>query len=268
MNTIDLSIWKLILIYLILIIPIAIIILLKLGLLKSLLISLARMTIQLAFVGLYLKFIFDLNSMLVNITWLIIMAAVASFTVLSHAGLKWRRFFPTTFAAVTFATSLVVGLFVVGIIQPAPFYDAQYIIPIFGMVLGNCMRSNVLSLERFFSEIRKNENEFVTYQLLGANLSESTRPYLRSALRAAVTPHISTMTTLGIVSLPGMMTGQILGGSFPSVAIKYQIAIMICIFSAMLIGSTLNLILNLKFAFDNYGMLRHEIFKENSNGKF
>ena len=128
------------------------------------------------------------------------------------------------------------------------------------MILGNCLRSNVLSLERFYSGIRKNENEFMTYLMLGANLREAVRPYLRDAVKAAINPSVATMGTMGIVSLPGMMTGQILGGALPMTAIKYQIGIMICIFVAMVIAAFLNILLSLPVAFDDHQRLKQNIF--------
>ena len=125
---------------------------------------------------------------------------------------------------------------------------------------GNCLRSNVLSLERFYSGIRKNENEFMTYLMLGATLREAVRPYLRDAIKAAVNPSIATMATMGIVSLPGMMTGQILGGAMPMTAIKYQIGIMICIFTAMVVAALVNILLSLPVAFDDHQRLKEDIF--------
>ena len=90
-------------------------------------------------------------------------------------------------------SAIIVGFFGILIaIRPEPLYDARYIIPITGMILGNCLRSNVLSLERFYSSIRKNQQEFTTYLLLGATLHEAIRPYLRNALKSAVKSPVIT----------------------------------------------------------------------------
>jgi putative ABC transport system permease protein len=161
------------------------------------------------------------------------------------------------------STLFVSGWFILFSIKPDPLYDARYLIPIIGMVLGNCLRSNVLSLERFYSSIRKNEKEYMTYLLLGATLREAIRPYLKDAIKAAVAPSIATMATMGIVSLPGMMTGQILGGSLPATAIKYQIGIMICIFTAMVLAAFVNILLSLSVAFDEQQRLNLNIFSCN-----
>ncbi|MGR8931740.1 MAG: ABC transporter permease, partial [Gammaproteobacteria bacterium] len=145
------------------------------------------------------------------------------------------------------------------VIQPASFYDARYIVPLAGMILGNCMQGNVIALERFFSSVRKNQNEFTTYLMLGATRWEALRPYYREAVRAAINPFIANMATMGLVSLPGMMTGQILGGSEPWVAVKYQIAIMICIFTSSTLATVVNLKLCTEIAFNEFDALKEDV---------
>jgi len=259
--TTDLSIPAMLAMYALMLIPLAIIFYLRLGLIRDTLLALGRMTVQLLFVGLYLKYLFQLNNPLASLLWVAIMMVVANFSILNKAGLKSGRFFWRSLAGVAGSTLFVSGWFILAAIRPEPIHDARYMVPIVGMVLGNCLRSNVLSLERFYSGIRKNENEFMTYLMLGATLREATRPYLRDAIKAAINPSIATMATMGIVSLPGMMTGQILGGAMPITAIKYQIGIMICIFTAMLVAAFVNILLSLPVAFDDHQCLRQDIFQ-------
>ncbi|MBN2701720.1 MAG: ABC transporter permease, partial [Methylothermaceae bacterium] len=144
------------------------------------------------------------------------------------------------------------------VIRPPLIHDARYLIPLAGMILGNCLQANVIALERFYAAIRKNESEYLTFLLLGATRWEAVRPYFREAVKAAVNPTLASMATLGLVSLPGMMTGQILGGAEPWVAVKYQIAIMVCIFTATTVASILNLALSLTIAFNEFDVLREE----------
>ncbi|MCF7816279.1 MAG: iron export ABC transporter permease subunit FetB [Kiritimatiellales bacterium] len=258
--TADLSIPAMLAMYALMLVPLAISFHLQLGIVRETLLSLVRMTIQLLLVGLYLKYIFQLNNLLVSLLWLVVMLVVANVSILNKAGLKRRLFFWRSLAGVAASTMLASGWFILVAIRPDPIYDARYLIPITGMILGNCLRGNVLSLERFYSGIRKNENEFVTYLLLGASLREAVRPYLRDAVKASINPSIATMATMGIVSLPGMMTGQILGGAMPITAIKYQIGIMICIFVAMAVAALMNILLSLPIAFDDHQRLRPDIF--------
>ncbi|VGO23282.1 ABC transporter permease [Pontiella sulfatireligans] len=258
--TADLSISAMVSMYALMLLPLAVFFYLQLGLIRDTLLAMVRMTVQLILVGLYLKYIFQLNNSFISLLWVAVMLVVANLSILNKAGLKRGLFFWRSLAGVAGSTLLVGGWFILVAIRPEPFYDARYMVPIIGMILGNCLRSNVLCLERFFSGIRKNEQEFMTYLMLGATLREATRPYLRDAIKAAVNPSIATMATMGIVSLPGMMTGQILGGAMPMAAIKYQIGIMICIFTAMVIAAMVNILLSLPIAFDDHQRLRPEIF--------
>jgi putative ABC transport system permease protein len=261
--TVDLSFSAMLSMYALMLVPLAIFFYLQLGLIRDTLWAMARMSIQLLLVGLYLKYIFQLNNPFVSLLWVTVMLVVANISILNKAGLKGRLFFWRSMIGVAGSTLLVSGWFILIAIRPDPLYDARYLVPITGMILGNCLRSNVLSLERFYSGIRKNENEFMTYLLLGATLREAIRPYLRDSIKAAVNPSIATMATMGIVSLPGMMTGQILGGAMPSEAIKYQIGIMVCIFTAMVVAALANILLSLPVAFDDHQRLRSEIFSCN-----
>ena len=258
-GAINMTLWDMAAVYGLMLLPLGVMAWLGLGMIRDTLVAMARMTVQLALVGLYLQVVFDLNSVWLNLGWILAMILVANATTLKRAGLVRRRFFMATFVGIAGVTAAVVGFFMI-VLRPDPIYDARYLVPITGMVLGNCMRGNVLSLERFFSGIRDGEKEFITYQTLGATLFEAARPHMRQALRAALAPTLSTMATMGIVSLPGMMTGQILGGSVPLTAIKYQIAIMFCIFAGILLASVLNLLLSMRIGFDDYGMLRQEVF--------
>ena len=256
----ELTLYSLLSMYALMLFPLAIFIFLQLGNVRHTLVALTRMSVQLFLVGLYLKYVFELNNPLVSLLWLAIMLVVANFSILNKAGLKLRAFFWRSLAGVAVSTLFASGWFILIAIRPDPIYDARYLVPITGMILGNCLRSNVLSLERFYSGIRKNENEFMTYLLLGANLREAVRPYMRDAVKAAVNPAIASMATMGIVSLPGMMTGQILGGALPITAIKYQIGIMICIFTAMVVTALANILLSLPVAFDDHQRLKDNIF--------
>ncbi|MBT8042753.1 MAG: iron export ABC transporter permease subunit FetB [Kiritimatiellales bacterium] len=259
--TVDLSIASLLWMYALILVPVAIFFYLQLGIIRDTLFALIRMTAQLFLVGFYLKYVFQLNNPLVSLLWVALMLVVANLSILNKAGLKRSVFFWRLLAGVAGSTLLAGGWFILVVIRPEPIYDARYMVPIIGMILGNCLRSNVLSLERFYSGIRKNENEFTTYLMLGANLHEAVRPYLRDAIKAAVNPSVATMATMGIVSLPGMMTGQILGGAMPMEAIKYQIGIMICIFTAMVVAALVNIQLSLSVAFDDHQRLQQDIFQ-------
>jgi len=251
---------QMILVYSVIIIPIAVLMKLKLSLTRTIVEALVRMTAQLFLVGLYLKYIFELNHFAVNILWIFVMIVVSDFVTVKRSGLNRKVFFWPILWSIGISISTVASFFVLFVIKPTPMYDAQYLIPITGMLLGNTLSANIISLERFYSTIYKEREQHLIYLMLGAKLQEAVLPHFRSAVKAAVSPTIASIATIGVVSLPGMMTGQILGGAVPIVAIQYQIGIMICIFTVMTLSSYLNIRFTITRAFDDYGMLRDGIF--------
>lgn len=260
MQTIDISFQWMGAFYLLLLLPVLILHFLNAGLTRTILTAALRMTIQLAFVAVYLEVIFALNSIWLNLLWILVMMVAANINIITGSGLRVKKFFVPVFLGLFTGGSVIIGFFVLLAIRPDPVYDARYLIPISGMILGNCLRANVISLERFYTTIRKNEKEYLTFLLMGASLHEAARPFMQESIKPALAPTLSTMATLGLVSLPGMMTGQILGGSDPTVAIKYQVAIMIAIFTATVITALLNIYASMRTAFNDYQMLDTSIF--------
>ena len=165
------------------------------------------------------------------------------------------------FVALLVGTFVPVVVFLMGILLKPGLFDARYVIPVGGMILGNCLRADVIGMRSFYQSIRENEKAFLLSLSQGATLHEATRPYLSEALSNALSPTIAMMTTIGLVSLPGMMTGVILGGGDPLPAVKYQIAIMISIFTGTSITVLLGILLTQKGAFTHWGTLDKSIFK-------
>ncbi len=260
METLDIELPRMALLYGLCLLPCLLLWLLGLRMNRDIGISIVRMSIQLALVGIYLKMLFELNQPWLNGLWILMMLVVADFSILRRAGLKARYFALATFTAIASSILFSTGYLVILVIQPTHYYDARYIVPLAGMILGNCLQGNVIALERFYSALRRNENEYTTFLMLGATRWEAVRPYFRDAVKAALNPTIAGMATMGLVSLPGMMTGQILGGSEPWLAVKYQIAIMICIFTGNAIAAVVNLKLSLNSAFNAFDVLKDEVF--------
>ncbi|MDP3876564.1 MAG: iron export ABC transporter permease subunit FetB [Methylobacter sp.] len=262
METLDIALPRMALLYGLCLLPWLLLWLLGLRLSRDIAVSILRMSIQLALVGIYLKMLFELNHPWLNGLWILVMLLVADLSILRRAGLKARYFLLATFAAIASSIVFSTAYLVILVIQPTHFYDARYIVPLAGMILGNCLQGNVIALERFYSALRKNENEYTTFLMLGATRWEAVRPYFREAVKAAINPAIASMATMGLVSLPGMMTGQILGGSEPWLAVKYQIAIMICIFTSTTLACIINLKLSLNIAFNGFDVLRDEVTQQ------
>jgi len=260
MQTADISMISMIVGYLLLTIPIVIFGMLKIKLIKETFLAVLRMTIQLLLVGFYLQVVFQLNYWWLNFCWVLIMILVANVTVISRAHLKQKLFFLPVLPAVLLGSFFPVLYFIFFIIHPTPLFDARYVIPITGMILGNCLRGNVIGLERFYAALKRNQEEYFTYLTLGAAHKEALLPYLKEALEAAVSPTIATIATIGLVALPGMMTGVILGGASPLVAIKYQIMIMLAIFAGSILSAFLAILFSIKTSFNKYNILNLDIF--------
>lgn len=247
--------------YLLLAIPLVILLWFRVPMIPSVLWAVVRMTVQLLLVGFYLRFVFELNHLAINLAWLFIMIAVADGTALSRSGLTVRRMGTALFVAVSVGTLIPVLIFTGGILRLDSQFEAQYLIPISGMVLGNCLRADIIGLRAFYGAIRTNRSACQLCLAEGATLHEMTRPWLRDALEAALSPTVATMATIGLVALPGMMTGVILAGADPMTAVIYQIAIMIAIFSGTALTVLLAILLSLRSSFDPYGNLDERIFR-------
>lgn len=244
--------------YSILLIPASLLLWLKLvPLLKNLLIAVVRMSVQLALIAVYLEYLFTQNQLWLNLLWLLVMMVVANIHILNKTKLRKRFFFVATFASLLTSTAVSM-LAMITITDPTPWYQTQYLIPLAGMLLGNCLNGNVLVLERLFSAVSAHYDSYQADVLLGATPLEALHRHLQAAITAALSPIIATLSTLGIVSLPGMMTGQILGGAQPSNAVMYQMMIMTAVASAMTLCTLLNALLCIRLGFDGYGNLRLE----------
>lgn len=255
MGAVDLSIDGLVIYYILLIIPLGLMLWLHIPMIGKALVSIVRMTLQLAFVGLYLQVVFKINSPWLNSLWLVVMVGVADFSIIRGCGLRLARFAGPLFGALVAGTALPLLFFVGPLLKRPNLMDAQYVIPIGGMILGNCLRADIIGIRNFYESLKKGEKAFILSLAQGARLKEAILPYLRDACEAALMPTVATIATIGLVALPGMMTGVILGGANPLTAIKYQIAIMIAIFTGTAITVVLGILMTIRSSFTPYGVL-------------
>ncbi len=252
-NVIDITWWQLAAFSLVLLIPLAVNKYYQLGIGTEILISVGRMAIQLLLVGVYLEFLFNLNNLWVNLIWLAAMISIGASSIVSKTRLPMNRLF------LPVVTGLAVGLFPLAailcfaIVNPTPWYSAQYLIPLSGMLLGNSISSTIVALQNLFSAFEERRSEYEAAISLGASPQYASKDFVRNALRKANAPILASMATVGLVTLPGMMTGQILGGTSPLIAIKYQLMIMIAIFTMMTISLSLSINLTLKAALTKEG---------------
>lgn len=258
---IDISYFNLLIGYSAMAIVILIFLYFRTGLVKQTLISLIRMTVQLFFVAVYLEYIFKLNNAWINSAWVIVMIFTGGITALKRSELKLKHMLlPVIIAG--FTTIILSDAFFLGaVINLDYIFEARYFIPISGMLLGNTMNYNIVGLNTYFTSIKQEQNLY-HFMLVHKGLAGARLPFMQKAIKKAINPYLGTISVVGLISLPGMMTGQILGGSSPAIAIKYQIMIILSIFVSCILNLTLSLIFSNKFVFDEYGKLKSGILQE------
>lgn len=260
MTTADITLIQMLYLSLFLLVPGFIISFLRIPVLKKMGISVFRMTLQLFLIGLYLRFLFKWNNTYLNLLWLTIMIFVASGHVLKSSHLSKKQLLSSVFTTLLSSVGVVLLCFMAFVISPKSLFDAPYLIPIGGMLLGNCLTANIIALDTLAESVSREKSEIQAAISHGATHFEATLPFIRKAFQKAITPVITTIGTLGLVSLPGMMTGQLLGGSVPLVAIKYQIAIMVAILTVTSLSSFFNLLGMTKEIFDERGNIQEHSF--------
>lgn len=231
---------------------------LKLKLSGQLFNSFARMIVQLAVIGIALQFIFAQMKLWLTLLWMLIMIMSAVLTLKGRLKFQRKLLLPVLITALGSTSLIIMPWLLILVIKPDPLYSPMYAIPIYGMVLGNSMNSCALALERFESGLADNWKAYFTRLSLGANLWEATLPAFKKAMQTSLMPQLLTIASIGVVSLPGMMTGQILGGASPLVAIKYQMMIMISIFCGVSITDYTAIRFYLHKRFDKYYLPKGE----------
>jgi len=227
----------------------------RIGQEQQLLRASVRMVLQLLAVGYLLHIVFAVNS---PVPVMLMLLAMAGFS-LQVAGTRIKRRMPHFYRVV--GSSIIIGCggvtfyFCLLVVGYTPWYDPRYLIPLAGMIIGNAMNGASLAAERLSSEMHDRREEIETAICLGANARQAADPAVRTAYTASLIPTMNTMAATGIVALPGMMTGQILSGTEPVVAVRYQIAIMCAITGAVAITSFLILMQGYR----NYFTAAHQL---------
>lgn len=240
----ELSTAQLALSFLLMILNLGLSFLLRLNLSRQLLLASARMVVQLLLLGQILHWIFDLEKPWILLSVLLFMSAVAGFSAVGRTKSRYPRIFLNSLLSVGVASMIVGSFGVFAIFRLQPWYQAQYVIPIVGMMLGNILNGISLGLDRFISLIDDKSVELESFLAMGATRWEAARPIIEESVRVGMVPILNSMMVMGLVSLPGMMTGQILAGANPIDAVKYQIVIVFMIASATACGAAFVILLS------------------------
>lgn len=231
---------------------------LRLGLERDVLVAGARMVAQLLAVGLILGWVFALRSPLPVVGIGLVMTVLAGQAAVGRSRERYARVYLDAFLAVFGSSFLLTGLALSGLLRVRPWFEPQYAIPILGMVLGNTLTGVALSLDRFTGDLRARRPQIEELLALGATRWEAAHAEVAAAVRTGMIPVLSSMAVMGIVSLPGMMTGQILAGAPPGTAVRYQIVIMFILAASSALGSLAVVLLAYRSLFDARDRLRVE----------
>jgi putative ABC transport system permease protein len=216
---------------------------------RDLLVGTIRTFAQLFLLGYVLKFIFNLENAALVLSVFVFMIFFAAWEIRSRVKEKQVAFFLPLFVSMAINYVIVSYVVTAVLVNVKPWWKPQYFIPLAGMVIGNSMNAIAIALERLLGELRTRRLEVEALLCLGADYKEASKDMFRNAMRAGMIPSINSMMAVGVVFIPGMMTGQILAGADPLQAIRYQIIVMIMLVGSAAIGSLLVVYLVRKLCF-------------------
>ncbi len=225
---------------------------LRLQLERRLLLAAVRTIVQLLAIGFLLQWVFQQQHWFAVLLWMGTISVIAGLSAVGRVDRKYRGMRVDSLTAVICSSWLMTGIALTAIIKPSVWenHSAQYAIPLLGMILGNTLNGISLGLSRL-TELIVHERHLIEMRLtLGATRWEAARDVLRQAVRTGMIPIINSMMVVGLVCLPGLMTGQLLAGASPVAAVKYQIVIMFLIAAGTGTGTILVVLLGYRRLFN------------------
>lgn len=228
---------------------------LRLQLTKTLLMAAVRTVVQLSFIGLILAWIFAREQWYEVLVILTIMTLIAGSAAKNRVKRHYKGLFTDTLLAVSASGILVTAIAIVMILQVQPWYTPQFVIPILGLILGNSLTAISLTSNQLINAFHEQQGRIEMMLSLSARPFEAVHDPIRSAIINGMTPTLNSMLVVGIVSLPGMMTGQILAGADPTQAVRYQIVTMFLICVSSMLGCTISALLIYRRFFNKHKQL-------------
>jgi putative ABC transport system permease protein len=216
---------------------------LRLKLTKTLLIAAIRTIVQLSFIGLILAWIFAREQWYEVLLILTIMTLIAGSAAKNRVKRSYKGLLTDTLIAVGTSATLVTAIAMIVILRVQPWYTPQFIIPILGLILGNSLTAISLTSNQLIEAFHEQQGRIEMMLSLSARPFEAVHEQIRAAITNGMTPTLNSMLVVGIVSLPGMMTGQILAGADPTQAVRYQIITMFLICVSSTLGCTISALL-------------------------
>lgn len=211
----------------------------RLGLEWNLAVATGRTVIQLLVVGYVLAAVFAIRNPWAVLLVLTVMLVIATIVARNRISKKVPHLLPLVGASILTGTVLTLAYTNLLVIRPQVWYEPQYVIPLAGIVLGNAMNGAAITGERLVSTLNSSQLEIETHLSLGATPQQAIAQYRNDAIKAGLIPTVNTMMVVGLVTLPGIMTGQLLGGADPLIAASYQMLIMFMLAFATVVTTLL-----------------------------
>ncbi|MCD5990272.1 iron export ABC transporter permease subunit FetB [Pseudomonas sp. CDFA 553] len=233
---------------------------LKLGLERQLIWASVRTVVQLLAIGYILGWVFEFAYWYVVLPLMCLMTLIAGVSAAGRGKRTYAGQRLDSVVSVWGSSWLVAAIGLLLVIQIRPWYEPQYAIPILGMILGNTLTGVSLGIERMMQELSSGRSTVETILALGGSRWEAAQMAARQAVRAGMTPTLNQMSVVGIVSLPGMMTGQVLAGQSPVEAVRYQIVIMFLIAASSALGTVCAVLLTYRRLFSaDHRFMMHKL---------
>lgn len=249
-SIIKLSLLQFAVVYILLLVVLVIMKYCKVNQTKLLIVASIRMTLQLVLAGLVLTYIFKNPHPVFVILYITAMIGMAIHTIFSRNKNINKRFKLIVGFSLTF-TGIAIIVFFIMVVIGVSLWNPQYTIPLSGMIIGNAMTGISLGLKTLTQNITSQRVKIETLIYIGASPKNILMPFVNQAIETAMLPTLNSMLGMGIISLPGMMTGQILSGTLPTTAILYQIAIMIAITTVVCLAVFCSLFFGCRTLYNN-----------------
>ena len=261
---IELTTWQVALAAVLILVNATVSLSLRLGMERRLLVAAFRTVAQLTLIGFVLDWVFGVGRAGIVLLLMTVMVLVAGVAAVRRTERRYPGIWLNAIVSMWASSWMITAVALFGIVRVRPWYDPQYAIPLLGMILGNTLNGISLGLDRLTEELRARRDQVETLLALGATRWEAAQDPVRRAVRTGMIPIINSMMVVGIVSIPGMMTGQLLAGVDPLSAVEYQIVIMFLIASGTALGTVGVVLLGYRRLFN----ARHQfLFQRIGGGK-
>ncbi len=225
---------------------------------RDITVGIFRSVIQLSILGYVLVYIFRIEAIWAIVLILIIMTLIAAFTAKGRIKHLYPGAIPILWVSIAAGSFFALAYITLLTLSDPMALSPRYLIPLGGMVVGNVLNGVTLAMERFRSELKNNRDRIEVLLSMGADSSEAASESARSSFTAAMIPLLNSMMVIGLIQIPGMMSGQVLTGADPLIAARYQILVMMMLLG----GKVISLVFFLKLAVRKYFTPDHQLCRE------